>query len=401
MNASGVLSQALEIVAALALAPLLSGWVNQWRARLQNKGAPSLWQPYRLLHKLFHKESVVAEHASPLFRGAPYIVFGCMALACAIVPTLSTDLPLAPAADAIALVGLFALARVLVSLAAIDVGTAFGTLGARREMLIGFLAEPALLMVLFSTSLISQSTSLATMVETIAHRELELTVGAVLAHTVGGDRLTDPEQRDRFAAAMERMTDVSTQVYRDLVYGDPDFGTFFHQATPIDAIARLQLGSRPAKRMQSDRIEDLRAAAVFFTGRPFPMADARTLNVGSAAVVHSVLEISGATGEDLNEAYLSHGDLGDAASVLLSAADQPFRTPAQVMEVFERLAATSGAAGKQELLTELKTASETRAKEILDALRNESKEREEEERSLGKQIREQLKELREKRKNDE
>ncbi len=101
--------------------------------------------------------------------------------------------------------------------------------------------------------------------EPIAHRELELTVGAILAHTVGGDRLTDPEERERFAAVMERMTDVSTRVYRDLVYGDPDFGTFFHQATPIDAIARLQLGSRPAKRTQSDRIEDLRAIPWVFS----------------------------------------------------------------------------------------------------------------------------------------
>ncbi len=170
MNFSGFASQALEIVLALALAPLFTGWVNQWRARLQNKSAPSLWQPYRLLHKLFHKDSVLAEHASPLFRGVPYIVFGCMALASSIVPTLSTDLPLAPAADAIALVGLFALARVFISLAAMDIGTAFGTLGARREMLIGFLAEPALLMVLFAASLITQSTSLAKIVETLAHQ---------------------------------------------------------------------------------------------------------------------------------------------------------------------------------------------------------------------------------------
>ena len=174
MNFSGVLAQALEIAVALALAPLLSGWVNQWRARLQNKSAPGLLQPYRLLHKLFHKDSVVAEHASPLFRAVPYIVFGCMALASSIVPTLSTDLPLAPAADAIALVGLFALARVFISLAAMDVGTSFGSLGARREMLIGFLAEPALLMVLFSASLISRSTSLTTVVETLAHRELAI-----------------------------------------------------------------------------------------------------------------------------------------------------------------------------------------------------------------------------------
>ena len=133
MTLTGFLSQLLEIVLAIALAPLLSGWVNQWRAWLQNRSAPSLWQPYRVLHKLFHKESVVADNASPLFRATPYVVFGCMLLACAIIPTLSTDLPLAPAADAIALVGLFALARVFISLAAMDVGTAFGTMGARRE----------------------------------------------------------------------------------------------------------------------------------------------------------------------------------------------------------------------------------------------------------------------------
>ncbi|NDP40226.1 MAG: formate hydrogenlyase [Rhodoferax sp.] len=174
MSWLGLLSQLMAIVMALVMAPLLSGWVNQWRARLQNKSAPGLLQPYRVLHKLFNKESVLAEHASPLFRMAPYIVFGCMLLASAIIPTLSTDLPLSPAADAIALVGLFALARVFISLAAMDVGTAFGSLGARREMLVGFLAEPALLMVLFCASMISRSTSLTTIVETLAHRELAI-----------------------------------------------------------------------------------------------------------------------------------------------------------------------------------------------------------------------------------
>jgi len=127
-----------------------------------------------MLHKLFYKESVLAEHASPLFRAAPYIVFGCMILACGIIPTLSTDLPLSPAADAIALVGLFALARVFISLAAMDIGTAFGSMGARREMLVGFLAEPAFLMVLFTASLISSSTSLATIVSNLAHKEFTI-----------------------------------------------------------------------------------------------------------------------------------------------------------------------------------------------------------------------------------
>ena len=181
MTWTGFLSQLLEIVIAVALAPLLSGWVNQWRAWLQNRSAPSLLQPYRMLHKLFNKDSVLAHNASPLFWATPYLVFGCMLLASAIIPTLSTDLPLAPAADAIALVGLFALARVFISLAAMDIGTAFGTMGARREMLIGFLAEPALLMVLFSASLVSHSTSLTTIVETLAHREFTIYPGFALA----------------------------------------------------------------------------------------------------------------------------------------------------------------------------------------------------------------------------
>ena len=174
-------SQLLEILIALTLAPLLLGWVNQCRAWLQNRSAPPLLQPYRVLHKLFSKDTVLAAQASPLYRSAPYVVFGCTALACAIIPTLSTDLPLSPAADAIALVGLFALARVFISLAAMDVGTAFGSLGARREMLIGFLAEPALLMVLFTASLISTSTSLTTIVETLAHRELAIYPSLALA----------------------------------------------------------------------------------------------------------------------------------------------------------------------------------------------------------------------------
>jgi formate hydrogenlyase subunit 4 len=174
VNLLGFASQLLAIVIAVAGAPLLTGWVNQCRAWLGNRSAPPLMLPYRTLHKLFWKESVVSEVTSPLFRFAPYIVFGSLVLACGIVPSLSTDLPLAPAADAIALVGLFAVARVFMALAAMDTGTAFGTLGARREMLIGFLAEPALLMVLFTAAFMTQTTSLAATVETIAAQEFAI-----------------------------------------------------------------------------------------------------------------------------------------------------------------------------------------------------------------------------------
>src|SRR4051812_5214526 len=174
MNIAGLLSQLLQVAVALALAPLLVGWVNQCRAWLTNRSAPPLTLPYRTIVKLFHKDAIVASNASPIFRLTPYVVFGAQCCAALIVPSLATDLPFATAADAIALVGLFALARVFMALAAMDIGTSFGSLGARREMFIGFLAEPALLMVLFTASLISGSTSLPTIVDTLAHRELAI-----------------------------------------------------------------------------------------------------------------------------------------------------------------------------------------------------------------------------------
>jgi len=174
MSLMSWVTQVLEVLAALAAAPLFMGWVVQCRAWLQNKSAPSLLQPYRTIRKLFHKDAVLAEQASSLFRFAPYIVFGAMVCMTAIIPSMGTGLPLSDAADAIALVGLLATARVFMALAAMDVGTAFGSLGARREMMVGFLAEPALLMVIFVAALISSSTALPAIADNLATQTLGL-----------------------------------------------------------------------------------------------------------------------------------------------------------------------------------------------------------------------------------
>lgn len=174
MSAFDWIAQLVGTLAAVLAAPLFLGWVNQCRAWLQNRTAPSILLPYRGIRKLFHKDAVVAANASQLFRLAPYMVFGAMVTAAAIIPSVSTRLPFTQAADAIALVGLFATARVFVSLAAMDVGTAFGTLGARREMMIGFLAEPALLMVIFVASLMVSTTALPRISESLATQSLAL-----------------------------------------------------------------------------------------------------------------------------------------------------------------------------------------------------------------------------------
>jgi formate hydrogenlyase subunit 4 len=173
-QATAIAFQVVQSVLVVLVAPLVLGWMNICRAWLQNRSAPSPWLPYYTLAKLFHKDAVIANTASPLFRLMPYVLFGCMWLAAGIVPVLATGLPFAPAADIIALVGLFAVARVFTALAAMDTGTSFGGLGARREMMIGFLAEPAMLMALFTAAFISGSTQLPTIVETLAHREFAI-----------------------------------------------------------------------------------------------------------------------------------------------------------------------------------------------------------------------------------
>jgi formate hydrogenlyase subunit 4 len=179
--ASGIVFQVLQSVLVVLIAPLMLGWVNQCRAWLQNKSGAGLWQPYRVLNKLFHKDAVLAHNASPLFRVTPYILFGCMWLAVGIVPVLATSLPFAPAADVIALVGLFALARVFVSLAGMDVGTSFGGIGSSREMMIASLAEPAMLLVAFTVALLIGTTQLSTIATQFVNAPVGLRVSLALA----------------------------------------------------------------------------------------------------------------------------------------------------------------------------------------------------------------------------
>lgn len=157
----------LQILIILAVAPAFAGWVKMLKCWSQGRTSPGLFQPYRDIIKLFSKDVVLAGNASWIFRFTPYLVFGVAVLAGGIVPMLSVDLPLAATADVIALVALFAIARFFTALAGMDIGTAFGGMGSSREMTIASLAEPAMLMAIFTVSLASKSTSLSQMVQVI------------------------------------------------------------------------------------------------------------------------------------------------------------------------------------------------------------------------------------------
>ena len=160
-----LLVQGAQMLLVLAAAPLLTGLVRRAKARLNRRVGPPLLQPYRELWRLARKEVVLAENANWLFRAAPYLIFAATWVAAALVPTFATGLEFSWAADLIAIIAFLGTARFFQALAGMDVGTSFGGIGSSREMMIASLAEPAMLMMVFTVALIAGSTQLSTVAE--------------------------------------------------------------------------------------------------------------------------------------------------------------------------------------------------------------------------------------------
>ncbi|MDO9105991.1 MAG: NADH-quinone oxidoreductase subunit H [Methylovulum sp.] len=165
---------AIQTLLFVALAPLLAGWLKVCKCRLQNRKAPPLLQPYRDLIKLTHKQPVVAGQASWIFTKAPYIIFSATMLAASVVPLFAVDLPTSASADVIVMVGFFAFARFFLALAGLDIGTAFGGMGSSREMTISSLAEPAMLMAVFTLAMTASTTNLSIAITHVLNEGLVL-----------------------------------------------------------------------------------------------------------------------------------------------------------------------------------------------------------------------------------
>lgn len=175
------LTQLGQAILVLALAPLLSGVTRKIKARLLRRQGASIVQPYRDLLKLIRKETVIAENASWLFRAAPYVVFATTWVAAALVPTFATGLTLSASADLIVIVALLGTARFLLALAGLDVGTSFGGIGSSREMMFASLAEPAMLMAVFTLSLFAGSTELSSISAYMLGPKAGLSISLALA----------------------------------------------------------------------------------------------------------------------------------------------------------------------------------------------------------------------------
>jgi formate hydrogenlyase subunit 4 len=168
--------QGAQMVLVLLLAPLFTGYVRKVKARLVRRQGPPLLQPYRDLVRLVRKEVVLADSASWLFRTIPYLVFAAIWVAASLVPTFRTGLMFSWSADLIAIIALLGSARFLLALAGMDVGTSFGGIGSSREVMIASLAEPAMIMIVFTLALIAGSTQLSTMAAFMASSAVGLRV---------------------------------------------------------------------------------------------------------------------------------------------------------------------------------------------------------------------------------
>jgi len=154
--------QGVQMLLVLLLAPLLTGVVRKVKARLLLRRGPSVIQPYRDLLRLLRKEVALARNASWLFRVTPYLIFAATWVAAALVPTFAVGLEFSWSADLIAITALLGSVRFFLALAGMDVGTSFGGIGSSREVTIASLAEPAMIMIVFTLALIAGSTQLST-----------------------------------------------------------------------------------------------------------------------------------------------------------------------------------------------------------------------------------------------
>jgi len=173
--------QGIEMLLVLLLSPLLTGFVRKVKARLLRRRGPPLLQPYRDLIRLLRKDVVLADSASWLFRVIPYIIFAGTWVAAALVPTFRSGLLFSWSADLIAIIALLGSARFFLALAGLDVGTSFGGIGSSREVMIASLAEPAMLMFVFTLALIAGSTQLSTIAAFMSSPEVGLRVSLGLA----------------------------------------------------------------------------------------------------------------------------------------------------------------------------------------------------------------------------
>ncbi|MBZ5622183.1 MAG: NADH-quinone oxidoreductase subunit H [Acidobacteriia bacterium] len=155
------LAASVQLLLLLAIAPLLSGAIKALKARLQIRRGPGILQPYHDLYKLFRKGMVIPDTASWIFTATPFVLFTTTLIAGLMIPMVSAEAPLGLFGGVLAVVYLLGLGRFFLALGGLDTGSSFGGLGSSREMTIAALAEPAMMLAIFTVAIGANSTSLS------------------------------------------------------------------------------------------------------------------------------------------------------------------------------------------------------------------------------------------------
>ncbi|MBI5408599.1 MAG: NADH-quinone oxidoreductase subunit H [Nitrospirae bacterium] len=158
--------EALQFIIILIFSPMLQGLIKKFKANMQGRLGPGIFQTYYDLARLLKKDMVVSNVTSWIFRATPYIVFISTLAASMIVPVITAQYPFVAVSDVIALIYIFGLARFFMALAGLDAGTAFGGEGSSREMTVAVLVEPMMVLSIFTAAISAGSTNLAMIAKT-------------------------------------------------------------------------------------------------------------------------------------------------------------------------------------------------------------------------------------------
>jgi formate hydrogenlyase subunit 4 len=158
ISARDVILQVLQVLTVICLGPLLQGIIVQFEERVQRGQGPGIFQPYRDLWKLFHKDIVVPETASWLYFVTPVVAFTCMMTVPILIPVLTNyPLPLSDMGDILGGGLILTLGSFMITLAGLDTTSAYGGIGSSRAVMVAILAEPTLILVFVGITLLAKS----------------------------------------------------------------------------------------------------------------------------------------------------------------------------------------------------------------------------------------------------
>ena len=171
----------VQALILLALAPLFSGISRMIRARIQSRRGPGLLQDYRDIAKLMKRQNIWPDNAGAVSRMMPYVLISTVMVVAMSLPLVTRVSPFGAGSDLITVVYLLALFRFFFSIAGLDSNSTFSSLGASREVTLGVLVEPILMLAFLVIALIAGSTNFAVIGTQLSEQSWQYPIATLVA----------------------------------------------------------------------------------------------------------------------------------------------------------------------------------------------------------------------------